>query len=36
MIQTITYTGKYKLCMKIQYFLETLGKGKPTQLAMMG
>jgi len=26
----------YKLCMKIQYFLETLGKGKPIQLVMMG
>lgn len=35
MIQTITNTGMYKLCMKIQYFLETLGKGKPIQLVMM-
>jgi len=36
MIQIITYTGMCKLYTKTQYFLETLGKGKPIQLVMMG
>jgi hypothetical protein len=36
MIQAITYTGMYQLCMKIQYCLETLGKGKPIELVIMG